>query len=118
MEENVITIPVYATMANHLCRSSLHFEEPDSKYCWIVGAQKAPLLRLLNQCPALSHTRKKGYVTVLLKEKMWAYENVFLQSETTVKGLQRAREMLTQIGVDIADLGRAPHLWAGTLPFC
>lgn len=40
MEENVITIPVYATMANHLCRPSLHLKKPDSKCCWIVGAQK------------------------------------------------------------------------------
>lgn len=50
MDENVITIPVYATMANHLCRPLLHSRKPDSNCCWIVGAQKPPSLRLPNQC--------------------------------------------------------------------
>lgn len=59
MEENVITIPVYATMANHLCRPSLHLKKPDSKCCWTAGAQKLPLLRLPNQCLALALRQEK-----------------------------------------------------------
>lgn len=43
MEENVITIPVYATMGNHLCRPSLHLKKPDSQVLSDRGSTKAVL---------------------------------------------------------------------------
>lgn len=82
MEENVITIPVYATMANHLCRPSLHLKKPDSKCCWIVGAQKPPLLRLPNQCLALTLRQEKRMSQSSLKKyvhvSIWTWMSAIL----------------------------------------
>lgn len=70
MEENVITIPVYATMANHLCFPSLHLKNPDSNCCLILGAQKPPLLRRPNQClPLVLRQKKRDMSQTSLKRR-------------------------------------------------